>query len=73
MNFQMFSDSEGKTSSSRVVYIFVVMVFMIVWGYISMKSGAMVMIDPEWIGILAVFAGQKSSQAFAENRKSNEV
>ena len=69
MDLQIFNDPKGKTSTSRVVYAFVVVLFMTTWSVISIDAKAMVMIDPEWIGILAVLAGQKATQSFAENKK----
>jgi len=71
MNIQMFNDPTGKTSSSRLLYVFCVVVFMLVWAWNS-RDG-LVKIDPEWIGIFAVMAGQKSSQAFAERGTKPEI
>ena len=72
MNLQMFDDPDGKLSSIRVLTFMVVLIVMLVWAYISMKAGAMVMIDPGLIGVIGTLVGGKTVQSFAENRKSNE-
>ncbi|HID69602.1 MAG TPA: hypothetical protein EYP35_03880 [Desulfobacterales bacterium] len=66
MNIEMFNDPTGKTSISRLLYAFCVVVFMLTWAWNS-RDG-MTPVDPAWIGVLAVIAGQKTGQSFAERK-----
>lgn len=70
MNIPMFSDHTGKTSSSRVLYAFCVVIFMSVWAWNS-RDG-MTPLDISQIALLAVVAGQKTGQSFAEHQKPKE-
>ena len=72
MNFQMFNDPNGKTSSIRILTFMVVFIIMIVWAYISMKSETMISIDPGLIGVIGTLIGGKAVQSFAENGGKNE-
>ena len=69
----MFDDPEGKTSSSRIIYFMMALIFMCTWAIISVRSGAMVMIDPVWIGILGIPAAQRATQSFAERKQIEEI
>ncbi len=66
MNIEMFNDPKGKTSISRLLYAFCVVVFMLMWAWNS-RDG-LTTIDPAWIGILGVIASQKMGQSFAEHK-----
>lgn len=68
-NIQMLNDPDGKTSFTRVAYFLLIVFFMGTWSILSIKNGAMQSIEPEWIGIFLVFAGQKTGQSFAEHDK----
>lgn len=69
MNIAMFNDPDGKTSSTRIIYVFMTVVFMVTWSVLSINAGAMIMIDPVWIGILGIPATQRAAQSFAEHKK----
>ena len=64
----MFRDPDGKVSSTRVSYFVLLVIFMGTWAAVSIKHGELQSIQPEWIGIFLVFAGQKTGQSFAEHK-----
>lgn len=66
MNIQTLNDPAGKTSSARIVYVVGPIIFMVTWAVISIMAGAMVTIDPVWLGFFGMAAAQKTTQSFAE-------
>ena len=65
----MFEDATGGMSSMRFAFLFMLFVVMGVWGYLSITTGAMVLIPMEIVGMVLGFGGVKTWQRFAEGKE----
>ena len=68
MDIQSFNDPTGKTSISRILYAFGVVVVILLWAGLSWKNGYFIDIDPGVIGLLGTLAVGKIGTAFAEKK-----
>jgi len=59
-------------SYTRVIGFLFVVVFLVLVGYLSIKSGTLIIPSKEWVYILVAFSLMKPLQRFAET-KDNEV
>lgn len=64
----ILNDASGKPSTMRLLVIFVVMVYTLVWAWLSIKDQAMYEIDIEQVTLIVGLFGAKAVQAFAEQR-----
>ena len=65
----LFEDATGGMSSMRFAFILMLLVVMGVWGYLSITTGAMVVIPIEIVGMILGFGGVKTWQRFAEGKE----
>ncbi len=65
-------DPSGKLSEARVLEFSVIIIFMLVWAWISIKQGYMMDIDMSMVAIISVLAGKKGIQSFAEHKNNGK-
>jgi hypothetical protein len=53
----------------RFAFILMLVVVMGVWGYLSITTGAMIVIPIELVGMILGFGGVKTWQRFAEGKE----
>ena len=65
----IFEDATGGLSSTRFAFIFMLVIVIGVWAFLSITTGGMVVIPIEIVGMILGFGGVKTWQRFAEGKE----